>query len=190
MGLSVDAKNLGACTGPNQIAGNPVSIASGNKFQQEIDIAPAPLGTLGFQRYYNSVQIGSYALGLQWRHNYDRTATPAVVAAAGAIATVSRPDGKRFIFRRLGATWIPDHDVADQLLPVVDGNNNLSGWRYLTTSDDTEIYDAAGQLRSITARNGMTADLGLQRQHDAWSAKGWLVDAGKRFAGSKPRIRL
>jgi hypothetical protein len=34
LGLSVDAKNLGACTGPNQIAGNPVSIATGNKFQQ------------------------------------------------------------------------------------------------------------------------------------------------------------
>ena len=76
MGLSVDPKNLGACTGPNQIAGNPVSIASGNKFQQEVDIASASYGTLGFQRYYNSVQIGSYELGLQWRHTYDRAATP------------------------------------------------------------------------------------------------------------------
>ena len=159
MGLSVDAKNLGACTGPNQIAGNPVSIASGNKFQQEIDIAPAPFGSLGFQRYYNSVQIGSYALGLQWRHTYDRTATPAGVAAAGAIATVSRPDGKRFIFRRLGATWTSDHDVAGQLLPVLDANNNLTGWRYVTAADDTELYDAAGELRSITHRNGMTETL-------------------------------
>ena len=175
MGLSFDAKNLGACTGPNQIAGNPVSIATGNKFQQEIDIAPAPLGTLGFQRYYNSVQIGSYALGLQWRHNYDRTATPAVVAAAGAIATVSRPDGKRFIFRRLGATWVPDHDVADQLLPVVDGNNSLSGWRYLTTSDDTETYDAAGQLRSITARNGMTQTLVYSDSTTAEAPKSGLL---------------
>ncbi len=159
MGLAVDAKNLGACTGPNQIAGNPVSIATGNKFQQEIDIAPAPFGTLGFQRYYNSVQIGSYALGLQWRHTYDRTATPAGVATAGAIAIVSRPDGKRFIFKRLGAAWTPDHDVADQLLPVVDGSNNLAGWRYVTASDDTEIYDATGKLRSITARNGITQTL-------------------------------
>ena len=158
-GLTVDAKNLGACTGPNQIAGNPVSIASGNKFQQEVDIASAPHGTLGFQRYYNSVQIGSYELGLQWRHTYDRTATPAAVATAGAIATVSRPDGKRFIFERLGATWTPDHDVADQLLPVVDGNNNLIGWRYVTTTDETEIYDATGKLQSITARNGITQTL-------------------------------
>ncbi len=54
--MSVEPKNLGACTGPNQIAGNPVSIASGNKFQQEDDIAPGPFGTLGFQRYYNSVR--------------------------------------------------------------------------------------------------------------------------------------
>ena len=155
-GLSIDAKNLGACTGPNQIAGNPVSIASGNKYQQETDIAPAPLGSLGFQRYYNSVQLGSYTLGLQWRHSYDRTATPAIVATAGAVATVSRPDGKRYIFRRLGATWTPDHDIVDQLLPVLDGNNNLSGWRYVTTTDDTELYDATGQLRSITHRNAIT----------------------------------
>jgi RHS repeat-associated protein len=159
MGLSVEAKNLGACTGPNQIAGNHVSIASGNKFQQEIDIAVAPFGTLGFQRYYNSVRIGSYELGLQWRHTYDRTVTSAAVANVGAIATVSRPDGKRFIFEHLGATWTPDHDVADQLLPVVDGNSNLIGWRYVTTADETEMYDATGKLQSITARNGITQTL-------------------------------
>jgi RHS repeat-associated protein len=158
-GLSVDAKNLGACTGRNQIAGNPVSIASGNKFQQEPDIPPAPYGTLGFERYYNSVQIGSYELGLQWRHTYDRLATPPSLAAAAAIAKVSRPDGKQFTFQRLGTTWAADHDVADQLLPVVDANNNPMGWRYVTTTDDTEIYDSNGRLQSIIARNGIAQTL-------------------------------
>ena len=158
-GLSVDAKNLGACTGPNQIAGNPVSIASGNKFQQEDDIPPGPFGTLGFQRYYNSVRIGSYELGLQWRHTYDRVATPVDVAATGAIAKVSRPDGKQFVFTRAGATWTAERDVADRLLPVVDGNNALVGWNYVTPSDDTETYNASGTLQSITARNGMTQTL-------------------------------
>lgn len=157
--LSVDAKNLGACTGPNQIAGNPVSIASGNKFQQEGDIAPGPFGTLGFQRYYNSVRIGSYELGLQWRHTYDRVATPAALATTGAIAKVSRPDGKQFVFSRTGATWTAERDVADQLLPIVDSYSMLVGWRYVTTSDDTEMYDASGKLQSITARNGMTQTL-------------------------------
>ena len=158
-GLTVDAKNLGACTGPNQIAGNPVSIASGNKFQQEDDVAPGPFGTLGVRRYYNSVRIGSYELGLQWRHTYDRVATPVAIATAGAIAKVSRPDGKQFTFSRAGATWTAERDVADRLLPVVDAGNSLVGWHYVTTSDEIEAYDASGKLQSITARNGMTQTL-------------------------------
>ncbi len=84
---------------------------------------------------------------------------PAALAIAGAIAKVSRPDGKQFTFYRAGTAWTAERDVADQLLPVVDSNNMLVGWRYVTTTDDVESYDADGKLRSITARNGMMQTL-------------------------------
>lgn len=55
-------------------AGNPVDVASGNKFQQEVDLVAAGPSRLAFGRYYNSRVEGApgSALGGHWRHRYTR----------------------------------------------------------------------------------------------------------------------
>lgn len=156
-----DPKNLGACTGPNQTAGNPVSIGTGNKFQQETDILPNSVGALSFVRYYNSFQMGSRELGLQWRHSYDRAASMDVLESTPFWTWIERPDGKAYKFGRpaSGTQWLADADVSDRLYQLVDANNNGIGWRYIAASDETEIYDSSGKLLSITARNGVVQTL-------------------------------
>jgi RHS repeat-associated protein len=152
--LPFDAKNLGACTGPNQTAGNPVSIATGNKYEVETDIPAGPSGALGFQRHYNSIQLGSWELGPQWRHTYDRS-----VSGWSAQVFAVRSDGKRLQFSNRGGQWTPDDDVSDRLYQLLDASSNPIGWRYVTTGDDTEIYDVSGRLQSIRTRNGATQAL-------------------------------
>jgi len=155
-----DPKNLGTCTGPNQTAGNPVSIGTGNKFQQETDIFPSAIGTLSFVRYYNSFQTGSRELGLQWRHSYDRSVNIDTSTTHPPL-WVERPDGKAYKFSKptFGTLWLSDADVSDRLYQLLDANNNGVGWRYVTTNDEAEIYDASGKLQSITARNGVVQTL-------------------------------
>ena len=53
---------------------NPCNIATGNKFETEIDYAPGSSGSLRFARYYNSMgpyrSAENFAHG--WRHSYSR----------------------------------------------------------------------------------------------------------------------
>ncbi|MCM8857521.1 MAG: DUF6531 domain-containing protein [Candidatus Thiodiazotropha sp.] len=52
--------------------GNPIHVVTGNKYQQEVDLAPLP-GALGllFKRHYNSHNDKSGSLGHGWGHSYD-----------------------------------------------------------------------------------------------------------------------
>ncbi|HEC31654.1 MAG TPA: hypothetical protein ENI41_04080 [Deltaproteobacteria bacterium] len=73
----VEEKNLGyhPCK-YHTFAGNPVNIATGNKYQKEIDIKPGstPMA-LQFVRHYNSRSSVNRSLGFGWSHTYDRYLT-------------------------------------------------------------------------------------------------------------------
>jgi len=63
-------------------AGNPIQIASGNKFQREDDYQGAGAYPLTFSRFYNSQNS-------QWRHTYSRSLKPATATLNGeAVETV------------------------------------------------------------------------------------------------------
>ncbi|MCP5206257.1 MAG: pilus assembly protein [Hahellaceae bacterium] len=82
-------------------SGNPIDVVTGNKFQQEVDIA-ALSGELGlsFSRYYNSQAAGTpgakaaFIAGQGWRHTYHLSAQ---VHGNGDISVV-QADGRRIIF--------------------------------------------------------------------------------------------
>lgn len=91
---------LGNTSGTAQGAGNPIHLATGNKFLTEIDLPalPGPLG-LELVRHYNSVHAGPAAdptaLGRGWRLSYDTQ-----LAAFGATVQVLQADGSRLVFQR------------------------------------------------------------------------------------------
>lgn len=142
-------KNTGDpdCEAPR--SGNPIHAAIGNKYQVETDYSGAGVFPLEFKRHYNSVSTYSGALGANWRGSYDRS-----ISKVNSKETVAyRPDGKEYRFKLSRKKWVGDPDVADRL------EQTANGWRYTTSEDFVEIYDANGRLASISNRAGLLQTL-------------------------------
>lgn len=148
--------------------GNPMDCVTGEKTQAESDITRAGSGPLEFTRYYAS--SGFYEprgsgpqtpeqhhyriLGPNWRHTYQRAIQPEpAVAGQPAMMTVMRPDGDYHHFRWLGGQWTGNKDEPDTLQELVSQGQRV-GWRYQSADNAVELYDADGQLQSISLVSG------------------------------------
>ena len=125
----------------NKTVGNPISIATGNKFQQ-IDLIS---GMLNLKLNYNS-------LDQVWRHSFNFQ-----LNVTSDRASLIRPDGQGFIFSREGSVWTTDADVFFNLSVYENGSG--SAWKVETFSGVTELYDSSGRLISITNLQGQTVNL-------------------------------
>jgi hypothetical protein len=103
-------------------AGNPIVLASGNKFAHEVDIAAANSrpSTLRFERYFNGTlgHVGGPLLSPKWTHSYSHR----LLLVDSATLYASRPNGQMFMATSPGAPtaaglqlWIVDSDVSDQI---------------------------------------------------------------------------
>ena len=143
-------KNRGNCKVGSCCLGNPIHGGTGNKYQTETDIT---LTSLSFSRTYNSTEfylngtLVSTVLGNHWNHVFERYVI--VDTLNPNAAHVTRPDGKSYLFTMSGIQWIPDADVEDQLEQFTDGQGVPTGWRYTTTDNTVEDYNASGKLLSI-----------------------------------------
>ena len=127
---------------PQSCIGNPISISTGNKYQQETLLA----GALPLQLSYNS-------LDQRWRHNYSYR-----LNVNSDDATLIRPDGKGFTFSQSDSVWAAgDADVFYTLTALDNGAG--SAWQVTTPDGSTELYDNEGQLLSITNLQGQTVNL-------------------------------
>ncbi len=77
-------------------AGNPIDLITGNKYQQETDLAALP-GVLGLElkRIYNSRSGYPGLVGARWRMSYE-----AVLYDLGGQLQIVQPDGRRLTFQR------------------------------------------------------------------------------------------
>ena len=135
-------------------AGNPINIGIGLKTQTEIDYART--GKLRFIRTYNSGTGTNYfggPLGKGWQHNYG------VRLAIANVVTAFRGDGRIVEFVPNGSAWLHWLDVNDRLVELRDTSGVRTGWKYLSSAHDVELYDASGTLLSITSSTGATTTL-------------------------------
>ena len=148
-------KNAGGsmCTSP--LRGNPINVATGNKYQQEVDIPPIGGSDLPlqFERHFNSELQLNAAIGVKWTHTYHRLVIP-----DNETTFVRREDGSGYGFVNTNSGWQPDRDIPVQLEELD------SGWRYTNTDDSVEEYDLNGRLISITDRAGNTQTLSYDSQ--------------------------
>lgn len=80
---------------------------------------------------------------------------PPLPTVADPDLAATRPNGKVYMFRRAGETFVGDADVIDRIRPVYASDSSPDGWEYLSAaSDELERYDKDGALISITARSG------------------------------------
>jgi RHS repeat-associated protein len=124
--------------------GNPISLATGNKFEAVTDYRSGGSRSLTFTRYYNSQSLVTGTLGPAWRHNYDRR----LIFISGSRTDYHAADGKVFVFNKVGSDWVSDSDVVLQLSFADDE------WQLTDGADQIETFDATGRLIRITERGG------------------------------------
>jgi hypothetical protein len=112
LGFWSNPKSLGKpCSHPGGVAcGNPIDLASGNKYEEVNDYETAGQNKLSFIRYYNSAaspQTLAKTLGTHWRSNFDRY----IQILSSSAVSVERPDGQVVPFWLVGSTWTTDTDV-------------------------------------------------------------------------------
>ena len=165
--------------------GNPIAIGTGNKVQLEVDYAGTTPGLpLSLSRTYNGGVFTGYsgtpgAFGSYWSQPADRrlrllpnrTETKCFVrnsnaqqfcenvpiANAPPTVSVLRSDGKMYSFSQSGDQWVGDADVDERVSAqyATDGLTPV-GWTYVSAAHDTERYDAAGRLVSVSSSAGAT----------------------------------
>ncbi|PMQ05793.1 putative deoxyribonuclease RhsC [Dyella sp. AD56] len=121
-------------------AGNPVSIASGNKFQKEEDFVDGN-GELRFVRYYNGLSGG-------WSTSYGA----ALYLDPKAILLFSE-DGRRSIFTMQNGVAIPEA-TEQGTLQLVNGQ-----WTYFSPSNEQMTFDTQGRLVRYQLADGRAQTL-------------------------------
>lgn len=148
-------KNNGCSDGCQ--AGDPINLGTGNEFEEQHDYSASGLT---FARYYNSsAATATTYIGSHWRSNYDRS-IEYLAGGSSPVATLFRPDGKQFRFRKINGTWTADADIHDTLLEDDNSGGQLTGWTYFVAgAQQIESYDVAGKLVSIEDLGGLTTTL-------------------------------
>ena len=138
----VMAKNPAICSGaPNE--GNPINVATGNKYQLETDFVGAGDFPLAMRRHYNSLKSSDILVGEKWRHDYECSLS-IDLAASPATISVNRADGVVFTFTQQNNLWVSDADVTETLVQTANG------FIYTTENNLREAYDSNGRLLSMT----------------------------------------
>ena len=127
-GLCGSGKDKGK---PQVCTGNPINVAVGNKYQQEVDYSPGGSSALEFQRYYNSVD------GV-WRHSFSTS-----LNIVGSIITLVKNDGQELAFNSIGNTVVGSPSTSGHM------DKLANGWRYTTENNEIYSFDSAGKLASF-----------------------------------------
>lgn len=149
--------------------GNPCDILSGNKTQRETDYAPGA-SVLAFSRTYNSLRNHSakqspYAepLGESWFGSYFQFLSAASGLSSNIVHAV-RPHGDVIEFTATvpGSTsteYEAEGELKERLVVALNTSGTFVGWRFITATEDTELYDTTGRLLTIKSRGGVTQTL-------------------------------
>ena len=150
--------------------GDPFVPTSLELVESETDYLGGGPFPLELKRYYRSYPTDinesypnqSANLGSPWRHNYQRKI--AIYSTAPTVAWAVRPGDNTHYFDLTNGSWVGRHDESDRLVQQIDAQGKLTGWVYTTASDETEIYNASGQLTQVTSRAGLTHTLNYDTQ--------------------------
>jgi RHS repeat-associated protein len=149
--------------GPGPGAGNPVNVATGNKYQRETDMPPLP-GVLGLElvRHYNSFDTRRGPWGTGWTLSYDTR-----LYRVGDSIQIVQADGSRLSFAARPGSELctpenPSHGTLRLLDPEVDGKGNDvgdGGYAWHWRGGRVLWFDRAGGLVRIEAGNGQAVSI-------------------------------
>jgi YD repeat-containing protein len=119
--------------------------------QHETDFARDAKSGLAFERVYRSAGSSrSSRLGSHWTDNYDRAVDTGKATTDGYVS-VARGVDEPLRFSVAADKLTSDVPAAGVLSRLIDSAGRLTGWKYVSPSQETELYDAKGRLLSIAA---------------------------------------
>ena len=134
--------------------GNPINIATGNKYQREGDV----IFTNGLEivRHYNSNDTTIRSFGAGWRGSFSRR-IDAVYSGddTDASVTLVRDDGAVNFWRIVNRVVDAPPDATGHL-EVAWSGNSIVGFTYVAADNSIETYDADGILLSVEDARGQT----------------------------------
>jgi len=137
---------------PCAAAGNPIDLTNGNKFQREVDYAPAA-GQLGVEvvRFYNRSDHTGNATGFGWRLSYESR-----VFAIGDTLQISMADGSRLTFDRDPANpaLCGGHRPEDGRLRIERGQGDRERFRWEKLDGERVSFDEDGYIAQIENSRG------------------------------------
>ncbi|MCZ2415399.1 MAG: DUF2235 domain-containing protein [Burkholderiales bacterium] len=157
-------------SGIDRAAGNPVDVATGNKYHRQVDVdlphpessslsSEGPAAALGigqhdslllrFARHYNSRSDFALSLGRGWSHSFD-TRLARVLRGQRVELQLIQADGRRTVFERGADGGWGTGRVADGLIEENPADAAASFvWRW--PGGRRVVFDAQGRLASIVA---------------------------------------
>jgi YD repeat-containing protein len=142
-------------------AGNPVNVATGNKYELVTDLSLSPPGIpLAFSRYYNSKLAADGPLGYGWTHRFSLS-LQVVTTTPYTRIKIQDVDGKALYFQPImqtfsdGTHFYGESGVKDRLVQLTSGQ-----YRLQRQEGNLDYYfDANGKLTQISDPNGNTLSL-------------------------------
>lgn len=153
LGMEAVEESSGCGTG-DVIAGNPISIATGQKTQTETDYQSAAEDGLQFSRIYAS-DSGRWT----YNHDYHLRIDPPDASGRYFIMTMIDPSGKAFLFGMEGTDSVNYKGLSNAALTakrLEGGVYTPFGWE-VSYGDGTKIeFDFNGRLQKTTSIRGKT----------------------------------
>jgi len=142
--------------------GNPCSVGSGHKRQDEADFVGSGPQPLTLKRTYrSSYLVGPVdGFGSLWMHEWQRRLDLSRYHGATPSLGALRADGTSSAFTLSNGVWTTTDGKGDQVVPVSDASGAGQGYRLTDRrTDRTEDYDTSGKLLLSKERNGWTTAL-------------------------------
>jgi len=151
-------------TCPSCVKGDPINAATGNAYEIKTEFRGEGSFSLEVTWAYNSLAATGATsptervLGANRTLSYLRSVRASVMpASVGGLvsAYLTRGDGNTYVADFAGGVWTLDGDINGALSSTQDSSGNFTGFIYLNDQGQTESYNSAGDLLSITDRNGL-----------------------------------
>jgi RHS repeat-associated protein len=153
-----NASNYCDCIAPTNSVGNPVNVATGNKYEEVLDLSISTPGIpLEFRRFYNSQASSDGPLGYGWDHNYEIAIMVLTTTPIKRVIVWDR-DGRALYYSQDSRTY-PDgiHFVPDSGITKDRLRQDTSTNQYIFRRKQgnlTYTFASDGKLLTIADANG------------------------------------
>jgi len=140
--------------GPATGVGNPIDLATGNKYRGELDLRINAHLPLVFARHYNSRNRFDTVLGVGWSHSFETRLVPVTVKGRKELQVI-QGDGRRIVFEPMNHRFGQWRSQSLASGRIESHRSKSVAWTWYMPDGRALQFDAKGHLQFIL-RDGLT----------------------------------